>query len=360
MQAPWRGRPAGWHGAKTHMDIILHIGAHRTATGSLLAYLEGNAPALAAQGIAVWGPQRARGGVLAGVIPGPGPLSAARQRVRAAGRIALSLERAERQGARHLLISAPHLLGAPAAALRAGRLYPWAGARLAQVVAGFGGRLDRIVLTIRAPDAYWRSVIAMTVMQGHALPDPAALARLAAQPRSWQDLIAELAEAAPGVDLLVMPHERFAALPDRRLARMLARSGDPDLALPPDRRRPWRNRGPEAAALHRALALDGAPLPSVPWCPFTPPQRAALEERYHDDLFWLHAGAHGRARLATDPWPDATPGPDIFRSNRQVPAGAPQTGPHGVAQTGRIDPRARLRQRGQGDDIEEGRMGQAG
>ncbi|MCA1337238.1 hypothetical protein [Pseudooceanicola marinus] len=340
------------------MEIILHPGAHRCATRSFLAYLEDNAPALAEMGLVVWGPEKARS-LLAGVIPGPGPLSAARQLARAEGRIALHLATLDRRGVARVLIVAPSVLGAPGASLRAGRIYPGAGARLARVLAAFGGRISRVALSIRAPERYWASVWAMALLQGHPLPDGTRLDRLATQPRSWRALIGELAEAAPGADLLVLPHERFAGLPELRLARMLAAPDlAPDLALPRDRARLCLGRSPDLGPLRKALA-PGLALPpgEGAFRPFTAPQRAALAESYQDDLFWLTAGADGLARLAADPWPeDARAGMD---KTGAAPAPAPEREPNGEAPPGRIDPRARLRRRGQGDDIEEGRMGRA-
>ena len=70
------------------MEIILHLGAHRTATTSFQHYMRANAAALAEQGLGVWGPDVTRDGILTGVIPLPGGESAARQMDRARGRIA--------------------------------------------------------------------------------------------------------------------------------------------------------------------------------------------------------------------------------------------------------------------------------
>ncbi|WP_010142049.1 hypothetical protein [Oceanicola sp. S124] len=236
------------------MDVILHIGAHRTATTSFEGYLRANAPALAGLGVGFWGPRRTRGGVLAGVIPGPGSLSSARQFDRARGRIALNLAKAEGRLVRHLLISDENILGSPRGDLRAERLYPEAGPRVAAFARAFEGRLSRIEISVRGQDSYWTSVLCFALARGHALPRPGSLDRLVTQPRGWREVIEDLAEAAPGIEILVMPHERYAGLPERRLARML---GDAR-GLPQAHARHWLNRSPDLAALRRLLAERGA------------------------------------------------------------------------------------------------------
>lgn len=51
------------------MDVILHIGAQRTATTSFQAYMRANSADLSAQGIGYWGPHRTRrGGVLSPLV----------------------------------------------------------------------------------------------------------------------------------------------------------------------------------------------------------------------------------------------------------------------------------------------------
>lgn len=323
------------------MDVILHIGAHRTAMTSFQSYLRANAPALAGQGVDVWGPRRTRGGVLAGVIPGPGPLPPARQFDRACGRIALNLAKAEARLVTHLLVSDENILGHPRANLRCERLYPDAGPRVAAFARAFSGRLSRIVISVRAPERYWTSVLCFALARGHALPRPATLDRLVTQPRGWREVIEDVASAAPGIEILVMPHERYAGLPERRLARML---GLPP-CLPQAHVRDWLNRSPDLAVLRARLAERGeAGLPEGQgaWHPFDTAQRRALNDIYRDDMSWLSAGASGLARLAPDPWEEG------------VEEASP-TGANGGQQAA-IDPRARLRKRGQGDDDEEGRM----
>lgn len=303
---PARPRPGLRGRGRTIMDVILHIGAHRTASTTFQAYLRHQGAALAQAQVGYIGPARTRGGLFAGIWPDPAlPAPKPVQVTRAAGRIALTLDRMERAGIRQLIVSDENILGLPRATIRAGTIYPQVGGRLSALLAAFGGRISAIALSIRCPSVWWPSLIAMTVARGHPLPDAAHLARIAGQARRWQDVIAALAQAAPGVPLLVLPHETYGAVPERRLARMLA----PGTLIPPDRARSRLNISPDLAQLRAALAQAGRdplalPAGDGPYRPFSAAQAAALRESYADDLFWLRAGADGLARLITEKTPD--------------------------------------------------------
>jgi hypothetical protein len=285
------------------MDIILHLGAHRTATTSLQRYAPGQAKDLAVQGVAFWGPPDTRGGFLTGVIPAPRSQPDAAQVARARGRIALRMAQARAAGATRLVVSDENMIGAPRACLRCHRLYPAAGERVARFGHAFGGRIARAVLSIRAQDAWWGSVLAYAVARGHRLPSAADLDRLVTAGRHWRDVIADLACALPGAEIVILPHEQFAARPAARLAWM---TGGPDTGS--DAGAEWRGRAPDLDALRRAVAARGGDAARLPagagrWHPFSAAQAAALKEAYEDDLFWLRAGADGLAVLAGETGP---------------------------------------------------------
>lgn len=294
------------------MDIILHLGAHRTATTSFQHYLRKNAGHLRARGIGCWGPREVRGGLLNGVIPQPGLVSSQRQLDRARGRVALRIEGEARTGLRQLVISEENLIGAPRRNLREMRLYPDAGQRMARYATVFAGRLARVVLCIRAQDSYWTSVLAYGVARGARVPDAVELAQIAAGARSWRDVIQDIACALPDVPLTVMTHESLASRPEARLALM---TGAADLPL--RHAREWLNAAPDAAALRAILAERGGDPDRIGtetgrWQPFDRAQRAAMTETYADDLFWLHGGADGLAELTEETWPERagqTPSP---------------------------------------------------
>jgi len=289
------------------MEVILHIGAHRTASTSFQAYMRANALALSAQGIGFWGPRRTRNGLFAGIIPTNGSPRLERQARLAKGRIVLHLDRAAAQGTRLLVVSDENIIGAPRRNMRDSGLYRGAGVRMARHAAAFGGRITRVVLSIRAFDSYWSSTLAYSIARGSSLPDAAQLEAICTQRRSWRDMITELASAVPGVEFLVLPHETFAGLPDRRLQIMTADM----ITAPVDTNQTWLNRAPDMDMLRQCLALRGEDPAQLGqgtgrYDPFTPEQQMRLHELYHDDLFWLAAGADGLATLITDKTRDQT------------------------------------------------------
>ncbi len=170
---------------------------------------------------------------------------------------------------------------------------------------GFGDTATRIVLTVRAYDAYWSSALAYAVARGNRLPDAGTLERLVNQPRRWRDVVREVAQCFPKADILVLPFERFAGRPEVQLEVMI---GDrlPRKGLRATR--DWRNPSPALPVLRRVLA-DRISLPVdrlMPpgegrWMPFDSDQRMELGLAYQSDLTWLRAGADGFARFVEDP-----------------------------------------------------------
>lgn len=309
------------------MDIILHLGAHRTATTSFQYYMRKNARGLRDSGIGFWGPREMRGGLLAGALPQPGLLAPERQLARARGRVSLRLEAARHAGLRHLVISEENLIGSTRRNLRERRLYPDAGQRLARYAALFDGRITRAVICIRALDSYWMSAMAYAVARGARMPLATDLERVAQDGRGWRALIADLACALPDVPIVVLTHDSVAGRPEAKLRAMT------DMTDPPLRHaREWLNRAPDAARLRALVAERGGDAQAIgtdegPWRPFGDAQRAVLAETWADDLFWLHAGADGLARLTEETRPED--------------AGHTRTGPT---------------TEGQGHDIEERRL----
>ena len=202
------------------MEIVLHIGAHRTATTSFQAYMRGNAPGLAQGGVAFWGPLRTRNGLFSGLWAPvqPSPKAGA---ARVAGRVALALARVENSGARVLVISDENILGQPCAMLRDGRAYPHAAARAGALQRAFGGRIGAVGLGGRSPEMWWPSLVAMAVGRGHPMPDARACARMAAGSLDWAGL-AQALHLAMGCPVGLLAHELCAHAPDRRLAAMLS------------------------------------------------------------------------------------------------------------------------------------------
>lgn len=279
------------------MDVILHIGAHRTAAASFQHYLQSSGKRLEQVGVGVWATAHTRGAQAADhSVMDPAALpddqfAAARNRVNE------NLDRAAARGIAHLVISDQNVIATPDKLLRDGRLYSGIGERMARYTETFGGRLTRIVFSIRSQDSFWTSVVAQAVAQSHPVPTAEDLSRLAHHPRSWRDVITDLACAVSDVDIQVQPFEVFGSLPEYSLAAMTDASN-----LPVTHARDWLNRAPSCLELRENLKKRGEDPDLVPegdgrWHPFDRDQSRMMREAYADDLFWLRAGADGLAKL---------------------------------------------------------------
>lgn len=278
------------------MEIILHLGAHRTGSTSFQNYLRANADRLEGQSIGFWGPWRTRQGVLHGLTARPETPAAHK---RAIGRLRMNLDRTARQGCAVLIVSDENVIGTPRSMVRAASLYPAAGERMARLHGGFG-RVSRVVIQIRTLETWWASLLAFLVARGEAVPRAKTLEAIAASSRSWRQVITDIACACPDARLIVMPFERFVGRPDTQLQRAAG------ILFPPPAGAGafWDNRSPDLPALRRLLVERGGDPEGFDgegrWQPFNMDQAARLREAYADDLFWLAAGADGLAQLAQE------------------------------------------------------------
>jgi len=283
--------------ARKTMDVILHVGAHRTATSCFQNYMRENAKHLETRGIGFWGPSLTRSGLFRGVTPLAGAGSSQSQLDRARGRVALRLQRAEAKGLRHLIVSDENMIGAPRRNLRDLGLYVDAGQRMARFAHVFSGTTPRVFFSIRQHDAYWSSSFAYGVARGHRLPRACDLAKIAEGKRSWRDVIEDLACAVPGAAISVTPYEVMGGRSDDLLACLTGLCDTPR-----NHAREWMNSSPRLPQLRQVLRDRGLNPERLPngegrWIPFDSEQSAVLQEIYRDDLFWLCDGADGLANL---------------------------------------------------------------
>ncbi|WP_323783381.1 hypothetical protein [Leisingera sp.] len=280
------------------MKVILHTGAHRCATTSFQEYLRQNAQGLAKSGIGFWGPFRTRGGLFHGIQPGPARVTGRDLAQRAHGRLQIQIAGCRDQGVDQLLVSEENMIGSIRGNLRLGDLYSGAGERMARFSQAFGNTVTDVALSIRSLDSYWASALAYAVARSQQVPAAAQLERLAQAPRSWRDVITDIACAVPDARLHVLPFEIFGARPEAQLAALTGAKAP---------------RTHARVRLNASLCLQdlraGVP-PSVAarlpdgsgrWRPFDDAQTAQLREAYADDMMWLAGGADGIATLVQDP-----------------------------------------------------------
>lgn len=257
-----------------------------------------NAAELEKKGIGFWGPRRTRNGLLHGILPTP---SLGRNRDltrRAQGRLKMNLNQSAARGVSQLVISDENLIGSVRANLRMCGLYSGVGERMARYGDAFGGAVTSIALNIRSLENYWTSALTYAVARGHRVPQPLQLQALAESPRTWRDVITDIACAMPGVEIKVLPFETFGGRPELQLALLNG------CAAPKTYARVRLNASLRLEDL-KAHLFDSAaadlPAGEGRWRPFDAGQTAMLRENYADDLMWLAAGADGLAQLVEDP-----------------------------------------------------------
>jgi len=197
------------------LQIILHIGAHKTASTHLQLAFARSRKALQAQGVAYFGPDELRRRGL-GV---PEYLSAAAEDADHAARIRTALA----VPCDRLLLSEENLLGNAhnVELIRTARLYDRASARLARLSALLPPGQVMLALGIRNPAGFLTSAYAQRLMSGtlqsyddytQAL-DPARL--------RWADLIARLQAGLPGALCHVWRFEDYPAIAPTALGALL-------------------------------------------------------------------------------------------------------------------------------------------
>ena len=301
------------------MKVILHIGAHRTAATSYQHYLAENASRLHLRGLHAIGPGDTCDTLMSGISAECDACPAQGRPDHSSRRIERYLSRLSRDHVTHLLISDESLAGSVRRNLHQHGLYKDLGERMTRLHMAFDGRIDRVVLCIRSQEGLWASALASSMAHGHRLPDPDVLERLSRAPRSWRDVILDLACALPGVEIQVMPYEIFGGLPERLLEHMTGLG-----EMPRFHARAWLSKSPNRERLRQILACRGDERVKTlagagRWQPFGSDQIAALREAYADDLFWLRAGAEGLARIVEETGPVRTgdhPAPDLTTRGR--------------------------------------------
>ena len=138
------------------------------------------------------------------------------------------------------------------------------------------------------------------------MPEAPKMRALANDIRTWRDVVMDVAAGAPDVQIFISTYEQHGAAPERLLSYLLGQH------MPAPNKQIWCNKRPSAQELLR-LPLGIAELQRVSeqisgirWDPFTAVQKAQMQERYADDLFWLRAGADGLAHLLEDPKSEMT------------------------------------------------------
>lgn len=324
-------------GAWRIVDLILHIGVHRTATTTFQLYLGRHRRALAEAGVALWLPADVRRSLLDGIIHRPEDADPEidRRAGRNAVRLLADVEQARAAGWRQLLLTEENLSGALRGNLRDGALYADIAPRIARLGQAVLAQVTRVGLAVRRYDSYWASAMAFALRQGVALPGladkPAQLARL---PRRWPDVVADLAALLPRAEIGVWTFEDLAAQPHRQLSLL---TNGTAVAAPRVGLR--HNASPTALQLRALLSARGEdaaaliPAEDRAWMPFDADQRAAMGAAYRADLARIALCAGPNVRLLAN---TGTPLNQTSAAGAMRPRSAPPEGGRHHGQQGYV------------------------
>lgn len=286
------------------MDLVLHLGAHRTGTTAIQHTLRRNRRQLMQRGVGYWGPGILRKVFSSGLLTeAAGDMTGLVAQARRRDITELLRDRAlaaRENNVATILLSDENLPGTMPGNLGEAALYPQAQRRLSVLASLLPIRPSAIFLAIRDYAEFWASIYAFSALR-RRVPDFDAIGPdVVASRRGWVEVIGDIRAAFPGVPVKIWPYARHEGALAACLAEML---GPSRTALPDDLAIERRNQNPGAAALGRAIDLRRAgadktghalaELASVdgadrPYMPFSDAEHAALSQRY----------AHDRARLA--------------------------------------------------------------
>ncbi len=289
------------------LDVILHIGAHRTGTTSFQRALQQNQHDLVKSGVTFWGPRTTRSGRFSGLL-GPKKPETEKLVERNRGVISIEIARLEKAGQKTLLVSEENILGSMRANLRATRLYPGLDERLSRFASVFGPVCRQIGLTIRPYEDYWSSTMAYAIKAGHQVFDEEGLDRLVTQPRSWRNVVSDVATAFPKARVTVWEFDRLIGKPQSQYRLMAGRRG---------RLRPMNERhnvSPGRDMLREVLNLRGdeRAVQTIAtgdgrYMPFGEHHLGAFQAQYQADLVWLRGQPTADFTFVEETEPETVP-----------------------------------------------------
>lgn len=283
------------------MEIVLHLGSHKTATTFLQETLAANQHVLDSHQIAFVPPSIYRPMVL-------GATSRYRvfnrlsmiRRVRKKRSVAALIETAERAGKRRLVLSEEILIGTLDKILLGTWFYDRCREELHDVMAAFDGRPVKMLFAVRRYAEYFPSAYAQALKAGTFVPfDDGLKLRLLRQTRGWPEVVADIADILPGGSELVIWQYEAMVLHQRQVLEQFVGSQAAGALIPTDRR-PMQGASSRAIArLENINKTEGSPnqrrIRQVmrfnrrekgfkPFNPWSEGERRLLEARYDHDL----------------------------------------------------------------------------
>lgn len=270
------------------MDVLLHLGAHKTATTFLQMHWQACNPRAAQAG--AFAPR----------------LEEVRRRMTPAAQVSSRHTRHSATADAHqfldelaagwhrVVISDENILGTSRGNFAGGALYGQARERLSAIHDLLGGRRTTVLLSVRSYADFLSSSYCEVLRHGKFAPFRSMLGRLDVAQRGWSDVVEDIAQALAGASILVWRYEDLEAIQPRLTETVLQVRAAEQPAPPKGRPRQsftqqaidaataaYETDGVDAAgqALARAARRPRDPR-LVKFDPWSPEERAALDAAY--------------------------------------------------------------------------------
>lgn len=282
------------------MDIILHLGAHKTASTYLQKRMGRSQGRLRRHLISFHGPKSLRPRVNLALGDGKG-MSRAEAHMRRRDCILRLIDEEQAIGTRRLVLSEEQLLG-PLRDMILGRdFYQDAYDHLAPMAAALEGRPIHILLSVRSYAQFLASVYGQVIRGWRFMPfDQKTRSLLLNQSRGWSELVEEVIDLFPSAARITLwRYEDFSHVEDKVLDHL---AGPAAGLLRPLPERPFAALSQRAIDWLHDQAAQGNPpdrdtVQSVydtmgrgdpSFDPWSAEERAYLDGRYRQDLIWLY------------------------------------------------------------------------
>jgi len=284
------------------MDIILHLGAHKTASTYLQKRMGRSQGRLRRHKISFQGPKSLRPRINLALGDAKG-MSRAEAHLRRRDCICRMIDEEEAIGTQRLVLSEEQFLGPLRDMIQGRDFYQDAEHHLAPVAAALEGRPIKIMLSVRGYASFLASVYGQVIRGWRFLPfDRKTRSHLLNHARGWPEVVEQVIDLFPSASQFVLwRYEDFGQTEDQVLGHMAGPAADLLRPLP---ERPFAALSQAAVDWLHDQAANGNPpdrdtVQSVydtmghdqgysAFNPWSEDERTYLDGRYRQDLIWLY------------------------------------------------------------------------
>ena len=279
------------------MEIVLHLGAHKTASTYIQQTLSANAELIASHDIGLVLPKAYRD--RAAEMATPRRLFH-RGASHAASAFKSFVDEAQAAGQSRLTISEENLLGTLDSVLFGSGFYDRAGASLRKIVNGATDRPVKALISVRSYADYFASAWAQALRNGPYVPfDEGLKTRLMSLEANWAVLVEDIADALPrGSELVIWQYEHLKFVEDQIFRNLVGKAfserfisldirplaGPSQKAIDTLDEMNAEGTVPDADKIEETMKFLRKSKGFRAFDPWTPAERATLSNRYEKDI----------------------------------------------------------------------------